>query len=107
MKLTPYSLALRDGKLRKRDALFLMGPIKFEWINANIPDPASRLVLIANAFMDMEGHSEIALTGKIWEAANISGKDKRRRVLQTLRGSTKGYEVIPRAGRTSLLRRRS
>jgi len=37
----------------KRDAMFLKGPITFGWINLNIPDPTSRLILVAEAFMKM------------------------------------------------------
>ena len=107
MKLTSYSSALRSNQMTKRNALFLLGPIKFEWINSNIPDPTSRLVLVARAFMDMEGVSEIALTGKIWAAAKISGKDKRRRVLQIIRDGVEGYEVISRVGKASLFKRRN
>jgi hypothetical protein len=107
MKLSPYTLDLSNSQLRKSGSLFLKGPIKFDWICSNIPDPTSRLVLVSQAFMDMEGKSEISLSQKIWKAADISGKDARHRALQNLRSGVSGYEVILRPGRASELKKRS
>ena len=95
-----------DRQRAKRGQLFLKGPVTFNWINQNIPDPASRLVLVARAFMDMENVSVIALSRKVWSAANIEGKDARHRVVQKIAEHANGYEIIPRCGRTSLLQKR-
>jgi hypothetical protein len=106
MMLSSVSLALRAARQKKNGALFLKGPLTFSWIAANIPDPASRLIMVVQAFMDIEGVGEVVLTKKIWEAAAISGKDARHRVLDKIRNGAKGYEVNIRKGCLALLRRR-
>lgn len=103
--LSKQSLFLRYEKKRKQDSLFLKGPITFEWINENIPDPSSRIILIARAFMEMQNIDEVSLSRKIWDSAGISGKDTRHRVLQKINAHAKGYVVVPRIGRTALLRK--
>ena len=50
----------RDTQRAKRDKLFLKGPIYFEWIRKNITDPTARLLLVARAFMDMEGEKSLS-----------------------------------------------
>lgn len=102
--LSRTTLELIKERQVKKGQRFLKGPLPFEWINANIPDPASRLVLVARAFMDMKGESSIALTAQVWAAAAIDNKDGRYRVLRRLRAIKCDYEVITRPGRTTLLR---
>ena len=64
---------IRAAQRAKRDALFLQGPVEFGWIRQNIPDPASRLILVARAFMRMPTPevSEVTLTAKVWDCAGI------------------------------------
>ena len=38
---------MRAAQRAKRDKLFLLGPIDFGWINENLPDPTSRLIVVA------------------------------------------------------------
>ena len=103
--LSKQSLLLREKQKVKRDLLFLKGPIPFEWINQNIPDASSRLILIAQAFMDMGNVNELPLSKRVWDSANISGKDARHRVLQKIANHVSGYAVIPRRGRITILRK--
>ena len=107
MTLSPYSLSIHESQKKKRHSLFLKGPLTFEWIVANIPDPTSRLILVANAYMDMNGTNEIPLSQKVWSSASIEGKDARHRVTSNLRERAKDFEVIARPGKTSLLRKRT
>ena len=107
MTLSPYSLSIHDIQKKKRQSLFLKGPLTFDWIVANIPDPTSRLILVAQAYMDMNSTSEISLSQKVWSAASIEGKDSRYRVSAHLREHVQGFEVISRPGKTSLLRKRT
>jgi len=44
---------IRVAQRAKRDELFLRGPVNFRWVNQNIPDPTSRLILVAQGFMGM------------------------------------------------------
>ena len=89
---------------QKQRKLFLKGPIEFGWIQDNIPDPTSRVLLVARAFMDMNGENKCALKAQIWGHAVIADPDQRRRVLAKLR-KCKDYEVIDRRGRPSVLRK--
>ena len=91
----------------KRDGLFLKGPIRFGWVCLNIPDPASRLILVAEAFMRMKGpeRRSIELRQKIWDCAGISGKDRRSRVLKKIGRDVQGYRVERRQGRVAVLHR--
>jgi hypothetical protein len=97
-------IATRQSKMGER---FLKGPLTFDWINANIPDPTSRLIMVAQAFMDMKGESSVALIGQIWTSAGIRDKDTRHRVVKRLRELAGNYEVITRPGRTTLLQRKA
>ena len=38
---------MKAAQRAKRDAMFLKGPVTFGWIKHNIPDPTSRLILVA------------------------------------------------------------
>ena len=89
----------------KRDAMFLKGPITFRWINLNIPDPTSRLILVAEAFMKMAtpALNSLELSLKIWDCAGIKSHDQRSRVLQKIDQRCEGYWVERREGRTAVL----
>ncbi len=101
--LSGQSIERREAQSNKRGKYFLKGPVPFSWITANIPDPASRLILVARAFMDMEGRDECVLSQKVWACANISGKDQRRRVLEKIAKLSNDYQIDSRSGRTSVL----
>ena len=103
--LSPATLALKERRKLQKSELFLQGPLTFDWINRNIPDPASRLILVARAYMDMKSHTELPLTASVWGAAGIMGKDARYRTLKAIRAHIKGYEVEARKGRTTVLRK--
>ena len=45
--------SMKAAQRAKRDAMFLKGPVTFGWVNLNIPDPTSRLILVAEAYMKM------------------------------------------------------
>jgi hypothetical protein len=96
---------IRAAQRAKRDALFLQGPVKFGWIRQNIPDPASRLILVARAFMRMPTPevSEVTLTAKVWDCAGIESPDQRSRVLKKIDQHCPGYWVERREGRTAVL----
>ena len=96
---------MRAAQRAKRDALFLKGPVKFGWINQNIPDPTSRLILVARAFMGMTTPkaSEVTLTAKVWDCAGIQSPDQRSRVLKKIDQHCPGYWVERRDGRTAVL----
>ena len=94
---------LRDTQRSKRDKLFLKGPIDFQWINNNIADPTARLLLIARAFMVMEGKANYPLTLKVWDCAGINDRSTRTRVLKNIVKNVKDYSVERRVGRTSVI----
>lgn len=98
---------LRTAQRAKRDALFLRGPVYFGWISQNIPDPTSRLILVAQGFMGIPKPpvSEIALTAQVWDCAGIQSHDQRSRVLQKIDRHCKEYWVQRRPGRTAVLHR--
>ncbi len=103
---TPTSTTIKRYKKtrQKQRKLFLKGPIEFAWIQDNIPDPTSRVLLVARAFMDMNGENQCVLKAQIWGHAGIANPDQRRRVLAKLRKCT-DYEVIDRSGRPSVLKK--
>ena len=96
---------MRAAQRAKRDALFLKGPVKFGWINQNIPDPTSRLILVARAFMGMSTPkaSEVTLTAMVWNCAGVESPDQRSRVLKKIDQHCEGYWVERRDGRTAVL----
>jgi hypothetical protein len=96
---------IRAAQRAKRDALFLQGPVEFGWIRQNIPDPASRLILVARAFMRIPTPevSEVTLTAKVWDCAGIESPDQRSRVLKKIDQHCPGYWVERREGRTAVL----
>lgn len=103
--LSPATLALKERRKRHKSKLFLQGPLTFDWINNSIPDPVSRLILVARAYMDMKSRTELPLTASVWDAAGIMGKDARYRTLKAIRAHVKGYAVEARKGRTTILRK--
>ena len=96
---------IRATQRAKRDELFLRGPVYFNWVKQNIPDPTSRLILIAQGFMGMTKPpvSDIALTAKVWDCAGIESHDQRSRVLKKIDQFCGGYWVERRNGRTAVL----
>jgi hypothetical protein len=98
---------LRRAQVHKREALFLKGPVLFGWIKLNIPDPTSRLILVAEAFMKMKTPALEALELRelVWDCAGISGKDRRSRVLAKIDRNVSGYCVERKAGGVATLRR--
>jgi hypothetical protein len=97
----------RLAQLRKRETLFLKGPVLFGWIKLNIPDPASRLILVAEAFMKMKTPAMDALELRelVWDCAGISGKDRRSRVLAKIDRGVSGFRVERKLGGVATLRR--
>jgi hypothetical protein len=95
----------RLAQRAKRDALFLKGPIKFGWVRQNVPDPTSRLILVARGFMNMANpaKTEYELSLKVWDCAGIHSPDQRTRVLKKIDQKCEGYWVEQRKGRTSVL----
>lgn len=77
---------LKTAQRTKRDALFLKGPITFGWIKRSIPDPTSRLILVAEAYMKMAKPklNSLELTLKVWDCAGIESRDQRSRVLKKI-----------------------
>ncbi len=93
----------KPAQKTKRNNLFLKGPIDFQWINNNIADPTARLLLIARAFMVMEGKANYPLTLKVWDCAGINDRSTRTRVLKNIVKNVKDYKVERRVGRTSVI----
>ena len=89
---------------KKRDNYFLKGPVHFGWIRHNIPDPTSRLILVAQAFMLMQKCESIILSLKIWACADIQSSDVRVTVLKKIRKNCEDFEVETRKGKTSVLK---
>jgi hypothetical protein len=102
--LSVLSTRRHRARRQKRDQYFLKGPLCFGWIRRNVPDPASRVVLVARAFMDMTNSIECALTGRVWDCAGVAGRYRRRRVLARLRGTGGDYVIVDRKGRPSVMR---
>ena len=96
---------LRAAQRAKRDKLFLKGPVKFGLINQNIPDPTSRLILVASALMGIPEPqtSEVTLTAMVWDCAGVESPDQRSRVLKKIDQRCEGYWVERRDGRTAVL----
>ena len=96
---------MRAAQRAKRDKLFLLGPIDFGWIKENLPDPTSRLILVARAFMGMSTPkaSEVTLTAMVWDCAEVESPDQRSRVLKKIDQHCEGYWVERRDGRTAVL----
>ena len=89
----------------KRDAMFLKGPVTFGWIKRSIPDPTSRLILVAEAYMKMAkpALNSLELSLKVWDCAEIESHDQRSRVLKKIDQRCEGYWVERRDGRTAVL----
>ena len=102
MKLSAKSETRRAAQVRKRGQYFLKGPLSFDFIRRMIPDPSSRVILVARAFADMRFESKCVLSEKVWTCAEVV-KNQRRRVLAKLRKMSPNIEVKNRIGRTSVL----
>ena len=89
----------------KRDAMFLQGPVTFGWIKRSIPDPTSRLILVAEAYMKMitPALKSLDLKHKVWDCAGIMSHDQRSRVLKKIDHRCEGYWIERRNGRTAVL----
>ena len=85
--------------------MFLKGPVSFGWIKGNIPDPTSRLILVAEAYTKMAtpALNSLELSLKVWDCARIKSHDQRSRVLKKIDQRCKGYWVERREGRTAVL----
>ena len=99
---------MRDMKTSqrvKRDAMFLKGPVTFGWIKRSIPDPTSRLILVAEAYMKMAtpALNSLELSLKVWDCAGIESHDQRSRVLKKIDQRCEGHWVERRDGRTAVL----
>ena len=96
---------MKTAQRVKRDAMFLKGPVTFGWIKRSIPDPTSRLILIAEAFINMHSPAlkSLELTLKIWDCAGIKSHDQRSRILKKIDQRCEGYWVERREGRTAVL----
>ena len=92
----------------KRDAMFLKGPVTFGWIKRSIPDPTSRLLLVAEAYMKMATPAlkSLDLSSKVWDCAGIKSQDQRPRVLKKIDQRCEDYWVERRPGRTAVLHKR-
>ena len=96
---------IKTAQRAKRDAMLLKGPVTFGWIKHNIPDPTSRLILVAEAFMKMETPvlNSLELSLKVWDCAGIESHDQRSRILKKIDQRCEGYWVERRDGRTAVL----
>ena len=103
MRLSATSKTRKATQDQKRGQYFLKGPLSFDDIQRLIPDPASRVVLVAKAFMDMRQSNECIISKKIWDCAGVRTPDQRRRVLARLRRQTTALQIVDRPGRPSVL----
>ena len=103
--LSLLSVDRHQARRAKRGQYFLKGPVSFEWIRGNIPDPASRVVLVARALMEMTRSDQCPLTVKVWDCAGVKDRYQRRRVLARLREAGGDFEIEDRVGRPSVLHR--
>ena len=96
---------MKAAQRAKRDAMFLKGPVTFGWIKRSVPDPTSRLILVAEAFMKMvtPALNSLELSLKIGDCAGIKSHDQRSRVLKKIDQRCEGYWVERRDGRTAVL----
>jgi hypothetical protein len=102
MQLSAKSEKRRADQERKRRQYFLKGPLSFDFIRQVIPDPTSRVILVARAFADMQSGDDCTLSKKIWDCAEV-GANQRRLVLARLRKMSPALKVQDRIGRTSVL----
>ncbi len=102
-KLSLASQLISKNQKAQRDRLFLKGPIPLSWLREVVPDPTSRLILIAKAFADMQRGKTVKLTRRVWEAAAIFDKDTKSRVISKLRNETALIEVDSQQGRCSII----
>ena len=101
-KLSDKSMARKDAQRGKRRRYFVKRPLTFEFILRAIPDPTSRVVLVAKAFTDMNNSGECVLRQRVWECAGVKTPDHRRRILARLR-KLPALRIIDRLGRPSVV----
>ncbi len=101
--LSHASKERHEAQRNKRREYYLKGPVSFGWIRDNIPDRTSRVILVARAFMDMDGSRERVLSKKIRECAGVTDRDQWHRVLARIRKNGGDYRVIDRIGRPSVI----
>ena len=101
-------ISYRTVQRVKRGELFLRGPVQFGWVRQNIPDPTSRVILVAEGFMGMSKPpaSEVTLKSKLWNFAGIESADQRFRVLKKIDQRCERYWVERRSGRPAFLHKR-
>lgn len=102
MKMSAKSKTRKAAQDQKRSQYFLKGPLSFNFVQRTIPDPTSRVILVARAFADMKFENYCVLSGKVWGCAKVK-TNQRRRVLASLRRLSPDLEVQDRVGRTSVL----
>ena len=97
--------SMKAAQHAKRDAMFLKGPVTFGWIKRSVPDPTSRLILVAEAYMKMATPTlkSLELSLKVWDCAGIKSHDQRSRVLKKIDQRCEGCWVERRNGRTAVL----
>ena len=91
------------ARQKARNQLFLKGPVTFHWMRSHIPDATSRLILVARAFVDIEGRPRIKLTRKHWECTGINDKDTRSRVIAKIRRECPDILLDAKQGRCTYI----
>lgn len=102
-RLSSASQQRHAARQKARDQLFLKGPVTFLWMRSHIPDAASRLILVARAFVAIEDSPRIKLTRKHWECAGITDKDTRSRVIAKIRRECPGIYLDTQQGRCTYI----
>ena len=102
-RLSSASQQQHAARQKARDQLFLKGPVTFNWMCSHLPDAASRLILVARAFVAMEDSPRIKLTRKHWECAGITDKDTRSRVIAKIRRECPDILLDTRQGRCTYI----
>ena len=100
---TSAAQTLLIKKQPRNSGLFLKGPVHFAWLLHHVPDPASRLILVAKAFGDMGRDQKVKLTQKVWESAGIYDKDTRSRVVAKIGHHCKSIKVDAKRGRCTFI----
>ena len=102
-RLSSASQQRHAARQRARDQLFLKGPVTFDWMCSHLPDAASRLILVARAFVDIEDSARIKLTRKHWECAGITDKDTRSRVIAKIKRECPAILLDTKQGRCTYI----
>ena len=102
-RLSSASHQRHAAQQKARKELFLKGPVTFHWMRSHIPDATSRLILVARAFVDIEGRPRIKLTRKHWECTGINDKDTRSRVIAKIRRECPDILLDAKQGRCTYI----